>query len=105
MKKLLWWLIAGTKGGINRAKIIETLRKRPYNANQLSEILGVDYTTARHHVDVLVKENLISPTGDKYGNMYFLTPLMEENYGVFEEILERIGNNKIGGDKDIKGGI
>lgn len=25
MEKLLWWLIAGTKGGITRAKIIRTL--------------------------------------------------------------------------------
>jgi hypothetical protein len=37
MKKLLWRIIAGMKGGINRARIIKTLNERPYNANQLSE--------------------------------------------------------------------
>ncbi|MBI4999919.1 MAG: winged helix-turn-helix transcriptional regulator [Euryarchaeota archaeon] len=103
MKKLLWWLIAGTKGGLNRAKIIEALHKRPYNAHQLCEMLGVDYTTARHHIEVLEKDKLVSPTGDKYGNMYFLTPVMEENYKMFEEILEQLGNNKISVDRN-KGG-
>ncbi|HHY00319.1 MAG TPA: ArsR family transcriptional regulator, partial [Methanothermobacter sp.] len=32
MKKILWELLAGTKGGINRARIISILRGRPYNA-------------------------------------------------------------------------
>jgi len=45
MKKILWWLIAGTKGGINRARIIIELHERPYNANQLSEKLELDYKT------------------------------------------------------------
>jgi hypothetical protein len=27
MKKILWWLIAGTKGGVNRARIINVLEK------------------------------------------------------------------------------
>ncbi|HIE30965.1 MAG TPA: ArsR family transcriptional regulator, partial [Methanosarcinales archaeon] len=35
MKRMLWWLIAGTKGGVNRARIIKILHERPYNANQL----------------------------------------------------------------------
>ncbi|HPX77955.1 MAG TPA: ArsR family transcriptional regulator, partial [Methanobacterium sp.] len=32
MKKLLWWLIAGSSGGPNRARIILMLNERPYNA-------------------------------------------------------------------------
>lgn len=39
MRKLLWWLIAGSTGGPNRAKIIMTLHERPSNAHQLSEKL------------------------------------------------------------------
>ncbi len=45
MKQILWWLIAGSKGGINRARIIMALKKRPYNANQLTQLFGLDYKT------------------------------------------------------------
>ncbi len=30
--------------------------------------------------------NLITATGGKYGKMYFLSSLLEENYGLFNEI-------------------
>lgn len=50
MKRILWWLIAGTKGGVNRARIINILNERPYNANQLSEVVDLDYKTVRHHL-------------------------------------------------------
>jgi len=91
MKKLLWWLIAGMKGGINRARIIKTLNERPYNANQLSEELNLDYKTVRHHIKVLEQNNIIKATGEKYGKMYFLSDNMEQNYDVFNEIWEQIG--------------
>jgi len=91
MKKLLWWLIAGMKGGINRARIIKALHERPYNANQLSEELNLDYKTIRHHIKVLEQNNLIKSTGEKYGKMYFLSSDMEENYDVFSKIWEQIG--------------
>lgn len=94
MKRLLWYLIAGTKGGIKRAEIITLIHDRPYNANQLKEQLGVDYKTVRHHLKVLEKNNIITSSGSggkKYGAVYFLSGIMEENYGIFEEIWERIG--------------
>ena len=40
LKYLLGWLIAGTRGGVTRAKIIETLRETPQNANQLARAEG-----------------------------------------------------------------
>ncbi|MCD6208387.1 ArsR family transcriptional regulator [ANME-2 cluster archaeon] len=92
MKRVLWWLIAGTKGGVNRARMIKALNDRPYNANQLSEVLGLDYKTIRHHLKVLSENNVVTSTGDGYGTMYFLSQTMEENYTLFEEIWEKIGN-------------
>jgi len=91
MKKLLWWLLAGMKGGINRARIIKSLHERPFNANQLSEELNLDYKTVRHHIKILEQNNIIKPSGEKYGKMYFLSNEMEENYDVFNEIWEQIG--------------
>jgi DNA-binding transcriptional ArsR family regulator len=95
MEKLLWWLIAGKRGGINRARIIKALADRPYNMHQLSEELNLSYKTVRHHVKILEKNNIIKPVGDTYGKLYFLSSEMEENYDVFEEIWEKIGENQI----------
>ncbi|AUB55456.1 MULTISPECIES: winged helix-turn-helix domain-containing protein [Methanobacterium] len=87
MRKLLWWLIAGSTGGPNRAKIILALHQRPYNANQLSEVLNLNYKTIRHHIKVLEENNVItSPGKRKYGEMYFLTDKMEENFDTFQGI-------------------
>lgn len=91
LKYLLGWLIAGTRGGPTRAKIIQALKETPQNANQLSTLLGMDYKTMRHHLDVLEKNRIIACVGDRYGATYFLSQAMEDNYGLFEEIAEKIG--------------
>ena len=90
LKYLLGWLILGTRGGPTRAKIIKALKERPQNANQLANLLGVDYRTIRHHLEVLEKNRIIVSAGDTYGVTYFLGPELEGNYVLFEEILNRI---------------
>jgi DNA-binding transcriptional ArsR family regulator len=90
LKYLLGWLIAGTRGGTSRAKIIEILKETPQNANQLANQLGMDYRTIRHHLQVLEKNRIITSAGEGYGTTYFLSPAMEENYALFEEILKKI---------------
>jgi DNA-binding transcriptional ArsR family regulator len=86
LKYLLGWLIAGTRGGPTRARIIATLKESPQNANQLATVLGMDYRTIRHHLEVLQKNKIITSVGEGYGMTYFLSQTMEENYAVFEEI-------------------
>lgn len=88
MKRFLWWLLAGSKGGKNRARIIDTLKNRPYNANQLAEKLELDYKTVKHHIGVLEENEIITSTGKKYGTLYFLSDKMEENYDTFLLIWE-----------------
>jgi DNA-binding transcriptional ArsR family regulator len=90
LKYLLGWLIAGTRGGVTRAKILETLRENPQNANQLANLLGMDYRTIRHHLKILQKNRIITSVGNGYGTTYFLSTEMEENYGIFEEILNKL---------------
>ncbi|MGA1848480.1 MAG: ArsR/SmtB family transcription factor [Thermoplasmatota archaeon] len=91
MKQVLWYILAGTRGGYNRIRIIDTIRERPYNANQLSDILGMDYRTIRHHLKVLTDNNILArPTGDSYGSMYFLSGIMEKHLGTFEEIRKNV---------------
>ncbi len=91
LRYLLGWLIAGTRGGPTRVKIIQALKETPQNANQLATLLQMDYKTMRHHLEVLEKNRIITSVGDRYGATYFLSQLMEENYGLFEEISSKIG--------------
>lgn len=96
MKRILWYLIAGSKGGVNRARIIKTLHDRPYNVNQLSKELDLDYKTIKHHIKVLEDHDIIfNSTGEKkYGAMYFLSNRMEENYPIFLDILSKMNTNE-----------
>ncbi len=96
LRHSLWNVLAGTRGGITRIRILELLRKRPYNVNQLHEKLQLDYKTMQHHIKVLTKENIITSDDEKrYGSMYFLSPFFEKNVYLLDEILEKTGKNKI----------
>jgi len=95
VKRLLWWLLAGSVGGINRGRILEELLQTPHNANELSKILELDYKTARHHLRVLEKNRLTTSTGDGYGKVYFPSDMLEENIELFREIWGRIGKKQI----------
>src|SRR5260370_26890264 len=53
LKRLLWYLFAGTRGGPSRAELIRALQNLPSNANQLAQVLHVDYKTIHHTLRVL----------------------------------------------------
>lgn len=91
LRYLLGWLIAGTRGGPTRAKIIKALKETPQNANQLATQLKMDYKTMRHHLEVLEKNKMLTSIGDHYGATYFLSQTLEDNYALFEEIVNKIG--------------
>ncbi len=92
MKNLLWYLIAGTKGGETRGKIIDFLKNKPSNANRIAEMLKLDYKTVRHHLEVLEKNNIIVAVNKGgYGAVYFLSELMQSNIQIFNEIWEQFG--------------
>lgn len=83
MKRLLNYLILGTRGGYARARIIDAIKNQRLNAHQLSEKLGYDYSTIRHHLDVLVENSLVIGSGDRYGQVYTIGPELESNYDTF----------------------
>ena len=105
LKRLLWWILAGSSGGPNRARIIHLLARRPFNANKIAHELGLDYKTVRHHLGVLEENNLIISRGQGYGKMYFVSPMLERDMASFREIWEEIGKtqiNKAGDSKERK---
>jgi DNA-binding transcriptional ArsR family regulator len=89
-RRFLWYLFAGSKGGNNRIRIIDLLKERPYNINQLAEALGLDYKAIQHHIMVLEKNNLVSKIGQKYGVLYFISNYLEANIESFNEIRSKI---------------
>jgi DNA-binding transcriptional ArsR family regulator len=95
-KRLLWYLFAGSRGGENRIRIIDLLKDRPYNMNQLAEALGVDYKAAQHHIGVLEKNNMVSREGEKYGVLYFVSNYLEANIEAFNEVRATIEKRRSG---------
>ena len=85
-KRLFWFLFAGTRGGMNRISIMESLIQQPYNINQLAEIIKIDYKAIQHHIRVLEKNNLITKSGEKYGVLYFISNYFEVNIEAFKEV-------------------
>jgi DNA-binding transcriptional ArsR family regulator len=73
-------------------KIIDLLKDRPYNINQLSESLGLDYKAIQHHILVLQKNNIITKMGEKYGVLYFISNYLEANIEAFNEIKSKISH-------------
>lgn len=90
MEAVLWYVLAGTRGGYNRARILQGLDDRPRNPNQLADALDLDYDTIRHHLDVLTDNDVVTASGDDYGAVYLPTDRTRNNWDVVEDILDEI---------------
>ena len=88
MEAVLWYVLTGTRGGANRARILRTLDARPRNANQLAEELDLDYKTVRHHLDVLLENDVVQRSGDDYGAVYLPSRRAKSHWETIEEILD-----------------
>jgi DNA-binding transcriptional ArsR family regulator len=98
-KRVLWFLFAGSRGGENRIKIVDLLKKRPYNINQLADALGVDYKLVQHHIGVLERNNMVTKTGEKYAVLYFISNYLEANIEAFNEVQAAIEKQNKSGKK------
>ena len=93
-KRLLWFLFAGSRGGLNRLKLVSILKEKPLNANQLAKELALDYKAIQHHIRVLEKNNIITKAGEKYGVTYFVSTFLEVNMETFNEIVKKLEKSK-----------
>jgi len=93
-KRLLWFVFAGSRGGLNRLKIISKLKENPFNTNQLANKMGLDYKAIQHHIKVLEKNNMITRIGEKYAVSFFISPFLEANMASFEEIEQKLDKSK-----------
>ncbi len=89
LKENLAFLLIGQSGGENRFRIIELLKDRPSNINQISNKLDLNYRTVRHHIDVLMEHDLVVSAGEDYGKVYLLSSKLEDNMDVFENLNQK----------------
>jgi len=92
VKRLLWFIFAGSRGGLNHLKIISKLIENPLNTNQLAKNLDLDYKAIKHQSSW--KNNLITPVGEQYGITYFISTFLEVNMETFEEIEKKLDKSK-----------
>jgi DNA-binding transcriptional ArsR family regulator len=86
-RSLLWYLLVGTRGGPNRARILDKLAESPQNAHRLAETLSLDYRTVRHHLLLLEKNGLVTrPVGDAYATPYELSPHLALHFDVVRQV-------------------
>jgi DNA-binding transcriptional ArsR family regulator len=90
MEAALWYVLTGTRGGPNRARILRALKERPRNANKLAEDLDLDYKTVRHHLDVLVENDVVRSSGDDYGAVYLPSERVRNRWDTVEEIIQKV---------------
>lgn len=90
MDDVLWYLLASSRGGSTRVRILRAIEERPRNANELADALDLDYTTVRHHLDVLMENNVLDRSGDEYAAVYLFTDQVQTHWETVEEILETV---------------
>lgn len=87
----MWHILGGTRGGPLRIEILLALRDRPFNTNQLAQLLGRDYKTIQHHLRVLRKNRILDEQGSgQYGSVFFFTKDMEDSMDDFNDIARRV---------------
>lgn len=89
-KRLLWFVFAGSRGGLNRLKIVSHLQTNPSNINQLANKMNLDYKGIQHHIRVLEKNNMITKAGEKYAVTYFISTFLDVNMESFDEIKTKL---------------
>lgn len=94
VKRLFWYIFAGSRGGLNRLRIISSLKEAPLNINQLAKSLSLDYKAIQHHIKILEKNNLITKIGEKYAVTYFISTFLDVNMETFEEIAKKLDKSK-----------
>lgn len=89
MEAVLWYVLTSTRGGKNRIRLLRAIDEQPRNANQLADALDLDYTTIRHHLDVLVDNQVVESGGEDYGEIYLPSDRVRHHWDVVEDIMER----------------
>lgn len=90
MEVVLWQVLAATRGGPNRARILRELDDRPRNANRLADDLDLAYNTIRHHLDVLEEHDIVTSSDENYGTVYLPSERTRNHWETVEDIFTKL---------------
>ncbi|WP_245522514.1 helix-turn-helix domain-containing protein [Vulcanisaeta distributa] len=94
LKKILIWLLGGSRGGLMRLKILLLLKKRPMNPNQLARVLNVNYRTVIYHLELLERYGLVNKLDIGYGAPYFISDKLEKRWDLIRDVMRILGINE-----------
>lgn len=101
----MWYVLTGTRGGPNRARILRAIDERPRNANRLASDLDLDYKTVRHHLDVLVDNGIVTTSGDEYGAIYLPSERVRQQWELVETVLVAVEDEEDSTETDSGDGV
>ncbi len=88
--ELMRFLLAGSRGGRNRGRILELLLDCPRNAHEISRELGLNYGTVTMHLRTLSDAGLIvSLNPGRYGQGFAPSPVLRRNPRILEGLYAR----------------
>ena len=102
LRKILIWLLGGSRGGLMRLKILLLLKRKPMNPHQLAKALNVNYRTVIYHLELLERYELVSRLDVGYGAPYFISDKLEKRWDLIREVMRIMGvneNEEVGGDE------
>src|SRR5207247_2179798 len=97
-RRTLVYLLARSRGGHNRCRILKLLQDRgPLNANQIASALELHYTTVQHHLTKLARDDVAhlsgaerdSPQPSPRGHVVIFLPALNEERAI-GKVLDRI---------------
>ncbi len=93
-KRAMMYIFVGTRGGYNRARIVELLKEEPQNPHRIAEKLQLDYKTVQHHLRLLEANEVVVTSSPKgYAAVYFLTPYAESHLAALRQMWAKFGQS------------
>lgn len=89
MEERLRRLLLESRGGHTRSRTVSAVKTRPRSTHRLAEDLGFADKTIRHHLNVLVKNNVLQCSGDGYGAVYLLSERARHHRELVDEMISR----------------
>lgn len=90
----LYSLIAIRSGGENTIRIIDEILIKPKNANQIANILNLDYKTVRYHLDIICNHEYATKVKFDSNYSYFPSDKLIKNLEEYNNIKKSIKNDK-----------
>ncbi|AMD18467.1 hypothetical protein TL18_07765 [Methanobrevibacter sp. YE315] len=84
-------LIVGRKGGKTTTKIIDQILTKPYNINQLSNMLNLDYKTITYHIEIIYEHKYVEKEEFKNCTLYYPSKKLFnclDEYKLIKEFIE-----------------